>query len=167
MVPFMSYWCAARLLPQREQLATHCLTLAGYQVYLPRLRERRWVRGRRVERQPPLFPGYLFVWVELQWSRARWSPGISNLIMNGIHPARVPDGVIAELRARERNGLVELPAKSRFRAGDRVLVIKGPFQGHLALYAGMAPHERVAVLLQLFGGQQRVELAAAAIEAGP
>jgi hypothetical protein len=29
------------------------------------------------------------------------------------------------------------------------------------------PHERVAVLLQMFGGQQRLELAADAIEAVP
>src|SRR5262249_33626311 len=33
-----------------------------------------------------------------------------------------------------------------------------PFTGHLALYAGMAPHERVAVLLALLGGQTRVTL---------
>jgi transcription antitermination factor NusG len=61
------YWCAARLMTRREALATHCLGLAGFDVYLPRLRERRVVRGRRVEVKPPLFPGYVFVFVELQW----------------------------------------------------------------------------------------------------
>jgi len=44
------YWCAARLQPNREALALHCLALRGYATYLPRLREHRVVRGRKVER---------------------------------------------------------------------------------------------------------------------
>ena len=67
------YWCAARLQPKREAVATQCLALAGYQTYLPRLRHYWIARGRRVEVNPPLFPGYLFIWAELQWSRARWA----------------------------------------------------------------------------------------------
>ena len=43
-------------------------------------------------------------------------------------------------------------------------MLQGPFAGQLGLYAGMRPHERVLVLLQLLGGQQRVELAKDAIE---
>ena len=51
------YWAAAQLQPRREALAAHCLTLAGFTVYTPRLREQRVLRGRRVEVNPPLFPG--------------------------------------------------------------------------------------------------------------
>jgi transcriptional antiterminator RfaH len=122
------------------------------------------VRGRRVDVSPPLFPGYLFIWIEIQWSRARWAPGVASLIMAGDGPARVPDSVISEIRSRERNGLVELVKPPRLRRGDRVRIVQGVFRGHLALYDGMAPRERVAVLLQLLGGQQRAELPADAIE---
>jgi transcription antitermination factor NusG len=73
--------------------------------------------------------------------------------------------VIAEIRSRERNGLVELP--SRLRRGDRVKVRSGPFRDHLGLYAGQAAGERVAVLLGLLGGSVRVTLADSAIEAVP
>jgi transcriptional antiterminator RfaH len=150
-------------MPQRERVATQCLALAGFETYLPRLREHRVVRGRRVEVSPPLFPGYLFVAVVLQWHRVRWCPGVAGLIMNGIGPAHVPDGVIAELRSRERNGLVELAKPRRLRRGDQVRILHGPFREHLALFDGQAPHARVAVLLQLLGGQHRAELPAAAI----
>jgi transcription antitermination factor NusG len=109
------FWCAARLMPKREAVATQCLTLAGFEIYLPRLREHRVVRNRRVEVSPPLFPGYLFVAIVLQWHGARWCPGILNLLMDGDRPARVPDAVITELRGRERNGLVELARPPRFR----------------------------------------------------
>ena len=44
------------------------------------------MRGRRIEAKPPLFPGYVFVVIESQWHAARWSPGVSNLIMDGEKP---------------------------------------------------------------------------------
>jgi transcriptional antiterminator RfaH len=158
------FWCAARLMPQREAVATQCLALAGFETYLPRLRERRVVRGRRVEVSPPLFPGYLFILVGLRWWDARWAWGVSALIMDGARPARVPDAVINEIRSRERSGLIELPRPRGLQRGDRVKIVRGPFANHLALYAGQSAHERVAVLLQLLGGQWRTELPADAVE---
>jgi transcriptional antiterminator RfaH len=160
----MQFWCAVRLMLRREALALHCLGLAGYLTYCPRLRAQRLSHGRRIEVRPLLFPGYCFVFIELQWHAARWSPGTLGLIMAGDAPARVPDHVIAEIRARERDGLIELPKPPGLQRGDAVRVIDGPLQGLLGLYAGMKPHERVAVLLQILGSQQRVELPSNAIE---
>ena len=160
----MAYLAVSRLALNHERLALHCLTVAGFTTYLPRLRERRMSHGRKIERRSPLFPGYCFTWIELQWSAARWAPGTLGLIMDGLQPARVPGAVIAELRARERNGVIELPKPRGLRSGDQVRIIRGTFRGHLALYAGMSGRERVAVLLQLLGAQQRTELPADAIE---
>ena len=160
----MSYWAAAQLQPQRDALALHCLHQAGFETYAPRLREPRTAHGRKVVRTPLLFPGYLFVLIELQWHTARWSPGVVRLVLNGTAPAAVPDGVIAALKAREMNGLIELPKPPKFRSGDRVRVLHGPFAGHVGLYAGMKPRERVEVLLAILGGAQRVTLAADAVE---
>jgi len=152
----MSYWACAQLEANRERLAGHCLGLAGYPVYLPRIRVKRVLPKRKIVAQAaPLFPGYAFVLIELQWHAARWSPGIVRLVLDGDRPARVPDKVIAELRGRERNGLVELPPPPGFRRGDTVRITRGLFYGQLAVFDGMRPHERVAVLLQLLG---RVEL---------
>ena len=94
----MAYWTAARYVLAQERLALHFLRLAGFEVYLPRLREQRILRGRRVEVTPPLFPGYCFVAIELQWHAAHRAPGTNGLVMNGGGPAHVPDNVIAELQ---------------------------------------------------------------------
>jgi transcriptional antiterminator RfaH len=85
--------------------------------------------------------------------------------MNGIGPAAVPEAVIEDLRARETGGLIDLPRPPKFRAGDRLRVIDGPFAGHVGLYQGMKPRERVEVLLAILGGAQRVTLAADSVEA--
>ena len=120
---------------------------------------------RKIIVTPPLFPGYLFLWVVSGWWNARWSPGVVRLIMDGLVPAVVRDDVIAEIRSRERNGLIELPKPRGLRPGIRVRVISGPLSEQIGMLAALRPHERVLVLLQLLGGQQRVELARSSIEA--
>jgi transcriptional antiterminator RfaH len=159
----MPYWTACRLQPHRESLALHCLGLNGFETYYPRLRDRRIRFGRTIENRPALFPGYAFVLIELQWHTARWAPGTLGLIMDGTGPAKVADAVIEEVRRREVNGLIELPKASLHR-GARVRILRGPFSGHLAIFADMKPRQRVEVLLQLLGGEHRVALPAADIE---
>ena len=147
--------CAVRRLCSRcdRGLALDQLKRNGFQTYLPRVRERRVVRRRVIEAVAPLFPSYCFVVVESQWHRARWSPGVANLIMDGSVPGRVANSVITELRGREINGL---------KVGG---VKRGPFAGLGGLYAGQAPAERVLVLLSLFGAARRVALPAADVVA--
>jgi hypothetical protein len=81
----------AQVEPRRERLASHCLTLAGYEIYQPLLREQRRSHGRKITVTPPLFPGYLFLWVVSGWWNARWAAGVRRLVMDGPVPARVPD----------------------------------------------------------------------------
>ena len=127
----MGYWTAVQVQPRRDRLALHFLELFGFETYAPRLRDRRIIRGRRVVQNPLLFPGYLFCLIELQWSQARFSPGVVRLVMDGVVPATVPDTVISSLKAREIGGLIELPKPPRFRRGDHVRVLRGPFAGHV------------------------------------
>jgi hypothetical protein len=109
------YWCCAQVEPCRERLASYTLGLAGYEIYQPLLREqRRGSHGRKIIATPPLFPGYLFVWVVRGWWDARWSPGVVRLVMDG----HVPDVVISEIRSRERGGFVELPKSHGLTAGE-------------------------------------------------
>jgi transcriptional antiterminator RfaH len=160
----MPYWCCAQLMPSKAALALHCLAAAGYTTYYPRLREQRRSFGRTIEVRPPLFLNYAFVQIELQWYSARWAAGVCKLLMGGDgRPAVVSEVIISEIRARERNGLVELP-KPQLVPGAKVRIVSGPLSGIEGLYAGMKPRERVEILLRLLGGQQRVMLPKDAIE---
>jgi hypothetical protein len=53
-----------------------------------------------------------------------------------------------------------LPKARGLTLGTRMKVLQGPLQGQIGLLAALRPHERVIMLLQMLGGQQRVELAA-------
>ncbi len=157
-------WACARLMPRREALALH-LKAAGFASYLPRIKERHTVRGRRVDATAPLFPGYAFIVIETQWHAARWCPGVAALILDGERPARVPDETITEIRSRERNGLVVLPPPKRMKPGGRIKITRGLFAGRDGLYLGQTSRERLLVLLTLLGASRRVALPAADVVA--
>ena len=107
---------------------------------------------------PNTKPGYAFVWIELQWHAARWSPGVIRLVSGGsAEPAKVPVSVIDDLKSRERNGFVVLQPP-RLTRGERVQVAHGPLKGSIAIYQGMRGRQRVEVLLTLLGAQQRIVL---------
>jgi transcriptional antiterminator RfaH len=160
----MAFWACARLESRREAVAQHFLQLAGYQVYIPQMREQRLRRSRRVEVIAPLFPAYGFIVIEQQWHSARWAIGVSAIIMDGVAPAKVPDQAIDEIRRREVRGAVELPQAPGMKIGDRVRVTRGPFEGLVGLYAGMSGRERIEALFTLLGGPQRVTLPRGSIE---
>jgi transcriptional antiterminator RfaH len=158
------YWACAQLEPHRERLALHCLQeVAGFTTYCPQIRSQsKALRRETVLR--PLFPGYCFVLIIAGWWAARWSPGVTRIVLDGAVPARVPDAVIDEIRSRERNGLVHLPEREP-RVGGAVRITRGPFRELIGLYAGMRPRERCEVLLSVLGGQQKVTLRRDDVEA--
>jgi transcriptional antiterminator RfaH len=159
----MPFWTAAKVLVRKERLALHFLGLSVYQTYVPRVRDRIVRCGRKVSEISALFPSYIFILIEVGWYTARFTPGLSAIVMHGDKPARIPDGVIADLHARERNGLIKLPPPPKpiapFAAGDELKVRSGLFTGLHGLYAGMAPRERIFMLLRMLGSERTVELA--------
>jgi transcriptional antiterminator RfaH len=159
-------WFVARTEPQRERTAQHFLELAKFTVYIPVIRERQVKGGRRIVRLRSLFPSYVFIAFENgRWWDARWTIGVSAVIMTDGVPAQLGDHVINEIKGRERGGAVELPRREMFRAGDRVRITAGVFNGHLGLFQGQLPRERIAILLSWLGTQRRVELPKDSIEA--
>src|SRR5262249_37023484 len=158
-------WIVARTEPQRERTAQHFLELAKFRVYISVIRERQAKGGRRITRFRPLFPSYAFIAFENgRWWDARWTVGVSALIMTDGAPAQLGDHIVNEIRSRECNGAVELPRRDGFKVGDQMKILQGPLQGLCGLYQGQRPRERVLVLLALLGGQQRVELPKDAVE---
>jgi transcriptional antiterminator RfaH len=121
----------------------------------PRVHERR----ARVTVTMPLFPSYLFVSVNAsgQWFEANRCPCVLHIIRVGGVPALMRDETIAEIRARELDGVVELPDR-QLRPGAPIRVINGPLTGLTGLVAGMNGHERIGVLLSLLGAERRVEI---------
>lgn len=166
---FGSRWYVAQTRPHAEAKASLHLRRQGFAIYLPRyLKQRR--HARRVEKiAAPLFPGYLFVSIDMaaqQWLSIDSTIGVARLVRDGERPAPVPQVVIDALVTREdANGFVQLDRRPRFSPGDKIRVVGGAFSDCYGLYDGMSARERVAILLDLLGRQVRVVLDPQTIEA--
>jgi transcriptional antiterminator RfaH len=144
----------ARTQAQREQAALLHLERQQFEVYLPIIKTMRRIRGE------PRFPGYIFIRIIDRWYSIMNTIGITQLLRSGEQPACCPDAVIDNIRKREVGGYVKLPTPppKRFAHGQRVRIVRGPFEGHFGLYDGQAPRERVYVLLSVLGGSTRTEI---------
>jgi transcriptional antiterminator RfaH len=100
----------------------------------------------------PLFPRYLFIRLGLgdrakSWAPIRSTRGVSRLVKFGVEPAKVDDGLIELLKAKESAANDE-PARL-FNPGERVRLITGPFAGIEGIYQTAEGERRVMVLIEL------------------
>lgn len=151
----MTFWAVVQSQPACERRAIEHIERQGFTIYAPREKITRITRGRKVHTARWLFPRYLFVWIEDQWQRLFSTIGVTTVLMNGEQPSRLPEHWVSDLRARERNGLIEL-RKSRFTKGQNVQVTGGLFVGKHGIYQGMTSRQREVILLEALG---TVELA--------
>ena len=139
-------WFVARVLAHQENRAQFNLHRLGFRSFLPRLR--RTVRHARKLRDTlnPLFPGYIFIVIDL--SKQRWRSingtfGVASLIMGAEQPTPVPPGVVEALVAScESRGVVRLD--DGLEIGQKVRILSGPFAETICRlrdrHQGEAPH---------------------------
>jgi transcriptional antiterminator RfaH len=152
-------WYIVRTHARAEVKASLNLERQGFATYLPRYLKRRR-HARRVEIVPaPLFPGYLFVAIDVatqRWRSIQSTFGVAQLVCSGEGPSAVSAAVVDELRRREDDkGFVQL-ARRGFARGEKVRVVEGVFSACLGLFEGMTDNERVTILLDLLGRKVRV-----------
>jgi transcriptional antiterminator RfaH len=152
------HWYLVQVKPNGYRLAERNLLRQGFQCFQPMVlaTERRGAQFRPVSR--PLFPGYLFVAFDparAPWRKINSTAGVARLLSLGNVPQEVPQGLVAELRARlDAGGHVILA--DNVEVGDRVEIQSGPFAGFLGEVARLAPEARAHLLVDLMGRQARV-----------
>jgi transcriptional antiterminator RfaH len=116
----------------------------------------------------PLFPGYLFVRLDLEierWRSINGTFGVIRLLCSGDTPLVVPDALIEKImQMRDGSGLVLLPSR-RLVVGEKVKVALGPFAELKGMFQELAGPDRVVLLLNLLGRQVRASLPLAGLAA--
>lgn len=163
----MRRWYVAQTHPRAEPQAIGHLRRQGFEVYLPQYRKTRR-HARRLERvKAPLFPGYLFVALDVareRWRSIRSTVGVRGLICEGETPVAVPDGVVDDIRAREdADGLIDVPARAAFTQGEPLRILDGPLRDQIGLFECASDGDRIVLLLNLLGRQVRWSVASSAV----
>ncbi len=158
----MIHWHLLYTKPHKEPQVNRLLQEREMETFFPIVQlERGYGRGIRVQ---PFFPHYLIFHADLLEANAsglQWLAGVRTLVHFGGRPAIVPDEVVAALQKRlEPYGDQVLhPGEWRFRPGEEVEIVAGPFAGLDAIFQkGLNGKDRVQVLLHILGAWNRVEL---------
>lgn len=131
----------------------------GVGCYLPRVRQ--WPRPSVGSDITALFPGYLFVHLDLesQHYAASWSPGVKRFVsFEQGAPASVPAEAIAFLRSREDSeGLIRCGDLGP--SGSNVRIAKGAFKDLCGVVERRLPaKDRVVLLMTFLQRDVRVEV---------
>lgn len=130
-------WTAFRVISQREKAAAEALGRRGYQTFIPtELKKVRISRHakRRVLREFPLIPGYLFLSSEGDpplYELAQLKHVILGVVAFGGRIARIdPEGMAHLIAMSGREWEAPKPAAATFAAGDTVRFSAGtPLSG--------------------------------------
>ena len=148
-------WAVATTPPRSESKAVENVSRLGLNIFFPKIKNKK-IKQQRVE---PLFPRYFFVEAEGRWRDLLSTVGVSGIVMSGIKPAIVPDRVIQEIKVRcDRDSFYLFPQPDRFKRGQSVRVVAGPYSDSIVIYKSMLPYERVEVLMYFMGAWVRGSL---------
>ncbi len=122
-------WYAVSVRPRHEKLVTRHLEHQGVNYFLPAYRSVRHWKDRRKELEMALFPGYVFVNLNLRdRGGVLRAPGVVQFVTFQGRPAVVPDSEIRALESGLHAGL-RLQPHPYLRQGARVRVKRGPLTG--------------------------------------
>lgn len=144
-----------------ERIERYELSESFGEVLLPIGKTREIKKGVEKETEEKMFPGYLFVQMEMTpetWHlvrRTRFINGFIGGASNEPHP--LSQSEIASIRDRVDN--VVAVTKSRFSVGEKVLIKEGPFADFSGtIEAVNDERERLTIAVAVFGRETPVEL---------
>lgn len=148
-------WHVLSVKPHKESAVKNYLNNEEITCYCPTIKVKPVNPRSRHER--PFFPGYLFVYINLEEegdNRLRWIPGARGLVRFGDQPAIVPETLIAELHKKIKAYQQQKETGNLLQKGDPVRIMEGPFAGYEAIFdAHLSGKDRVQVLLAFLNHQ--------------
>ncbi|MGH7936275.1 MAG: transcription termination/antitermination protein NusG [Chthoniobacterales bacterium] len=161
----MNWYCLHAAPRQEGKVAAFLQREVQVEVFAPRIRFRRMRNGTPMWATEALFPGYLFArfYYVAQRRQIQALPGVTNIVRFGNRAAEVDEALISELRAMVADGeTLEVAADPQ--PGTEVVIAAGPMSGLRVLVTRVLPaRQRVAVLLDLLGGEREVEIETARV----
>ena len=162
-------WYALHTKSRFENVVHEGLIKKSVDVFLPKIRVRSKRRDRKLMIHVPLFPGYVFVKTDLdpnEHIEILKTTGAVRLIGNRGGPVSIADTTIESLKimvATEQ----PIATGSRFKKGDRVVVVEGPFAGVIGTFVRYRGQGRVVVHIEALGQYAAVDVSADDVEKLP
>ena len=162
-------WYALHTKSRFENVVNEGLGKKSLEVFLPKIQVKSKRRDRKLLIRVPLFPGYLFVKTNLnpnEHIEILKTVGAVRLVGNKAGPVSIPDGTLESLKIMVATDH-PVATGSRFKKGDRVMVVEGPFEGVIGTFVRYRGKERVIVNIEALGQYAGVDVSEDDVEKLP
>ncbi|HIJ55177.1 MAG TPA: UpxY family transcription antiterminator [Deltaproteobacteria bacterium] len=162
-------WYALHTKSRFENVVSDGLLKKSMDAFLPKIMVKSRRRDRKLMIRVPLFPGYIFVKTDLnpvEHIEILKTVGAVRLVGNKDGPISISDAAIESLRimiATEN----PIATGARFKKGDRVMVVYGPFAGVTGIFARYRGKGRVIVNIEALGQYAGVDVSEDDVERLP
>lgn len=157
---FIKNWYCIYTKPRQEDLLSRRLSdITEIEVFNPKLKKKKYVKGRLKEIVEELFPCYIFSRFnpDRYFHMVRFTRGVRRIIGNEV-PFVVDEDIISLIRSKIKEGFVNLEPPV-FKSGEHIVIKDGPLSGLTAIFLKeLKPRERVLILLNTLTFQAKIEL---------
>ena len=139
-------WYIINTNPQCEEMVCSFLNRSGFEILLPKIKDS--IKNR----EEPLFPGYVFVRLNLSlsnWVKIKYMHGVRKILSYGDILVPVSNKIIEVIKQKNIGGSKCLLKALSLKKGDKVRFKKGPFEGlEGKYYVEVCGKDRVKILLK-------------------
>jgi transcriptional antiterminator RfaH len=149
----MKHWYLVKTKSKQEDIAILNLENQNFHVYCPYALIRN--------KNEVLFPGYIFIQLDKDtqnWSPIRSTKGVLYFVRFGLSYAKIPDNIIEFVKTNQLNTLEKLKNINKFKPGDKVQITDGVFKNCIAIFKSYKSDERVILLMNILGQQQKLTI---------
>jgi len=149
----MKHWYLVKTKSKQEDIAILNLENQNFHVYCPYALIRN--------KNEVLFPGYIFIQLDKDtqnWSPIRSTKGILYFVRFGLSYAKIPDNIIEFIKTNQLNTAEKLKNINKFKSGDKVQITDGVFKNCIAIFKSYKSDERVILLMNILGQQQKLTI---------
>jgi transcriptional antiterminator RfaH len=149
----MKHWYLVKTKSKQENIAILNLENQNFHVYCPFVLIRN--------KNEVLFPGYIFIQLDKDtqnWSPIRSTKGVLYFVRFGLSYAKIPDNIIEFIKTNQLNTAEKLKNINKFKPGDKVQITDGVFKNCIAIFKSYKSDERVILLMNILGQQQKLTI---------
>jgi len=154
-------WFLLYCKPREEARGLTNLQNQGIEAFYPTISVEKVRKGVRNVKNEALFPNYLFVKLNpatANFNAIRSTRGIASFVRFGLEHAQVPNSVINRLQASVEAMQVQVGTDNLPKAGDKVVIEQGIYQGLEAIYQATDGLERSVLLIKMLEQQATLVL---------
>ena len=152
-------WFILQFKSNSHHQAAKNLTRQGFETFLPLHDTTSRKSSRFINTSKPLFPGYMFIRfnrAESEWNKINNTYGVSRLITFNSLLKSIPTSFVDSLMKRYDSSGKLLPIV-KFKKGDNVKVLTGPFADFIATIEKYEADQRIWILMDLMGRKTKIQ----------